>query len=72
MGPALAITLVILLLTGAALIILDIVAARNGGYTATISYQTYRWSRANPIVPFIAGLIAGILAGHFWWPQFHE
>jgi hypothetical protein len=33
----------------------------------TLSRSVWTWSQAFPLLPFIAGLLAGGLAVHFWW-----
>ena len=34
---------------------------------ATLSRSVWTWSKAFPLLPFLAGLLAGGLAVHFWW-----
>jgi hypothetical protein len=70
------VTIALLLLTAAAWIGADIwlFYRRNcwgeiGGYTATISCFVLVASKQRPIIAFGAGLIVGVLAGHFWWSQ---
>jgi hypothetical protein len=66
MNPA-AITLVVILIACVVLIAYDVYLEYTGGIRATISYHVYHCSLANPIVPFLAGFIIGILAGHLFW-----
>lgn len=33
----------------------------------TLSRSVWTWSQNFPLLPFIAGLVAGGLAVHFWW-----
>jgi len=33
----------------------------------TLSRSVWIWSKAFPLLPFLAGLLAGGLAVHFWW-----
>jgi hypothetical protein len=33
----------------------------------TLSRSVWTWSRNWPMLPFVAGLVAGCLACHFWW-----
>lgn len=33
----------------------------------TLSRSVWTWSVAFPLLPFLAGLLAGGLAVHFWW-----
>ncbi len=33
----------------------------------TLSRWVWTTSKAFPLLPFIVGLVVGILAGHFWW-----
>lgn len=33
----------------------------------TLSRSVWTWSRNWPPLPFVAGLVAGFLACHFWW-----
>lgn len=35
--------------------------------TPTLSRSVWTWSQAFPLLPFLAGLLAGGLAVHFWW-----
>lgn len=34
---------------------------------ATLSRSVWTWSKNFPLLPFLAGLLAGGLAVHFWW-----
>lgn len=50
----------------AALILWDVYAAFfTAGAGDTISEVVLGWARAHPVVPFLAG----VLAGHLLWPQ---
>jgi hypothetical protein len=33
----------------------------------TLSRSVWTWSKNFPLLPFLAGLLAGGLAVHFWW-----
>lgn len=55
-----------------------IVVALIGGFAAfetyalmtgrmTLSRMVWTVTKAFPLLPFIAGLVAGVLAAHFWW-----
>ena len=33
----------------------------------TLSASVWTWSKNFPLLPFLAGLLAGGLAVHFWW-----
>lgn len=35
----------------------------------TLSAFLARQARRRPLIPFVACFAAGVLAGHFWWPQ---
>lgn len=35
--------------------------------TPTLSRSVWTWSKNFPLLPFLAGLLAGGLAVHFWW-----
>jgi len=43
----------------------DLVMLHRWGVEATISHQVLTLSRQYPVLPFVAGL----LAGHLWWGQ---
>jgi hypothetical protein len=58
-------TVVFLLVWVVLAIAWDIHALWRYGMDATISKVLYDWSRNNPIV----ACIAGILCGHLFWPQ---
>jgi hypothetical protein len=49
--------------------IYDLLPALSRASGDTISERTKAWWQARPIVPLLLGLAAGILAGHFGWPQ---
>ena len=57
------IVIVILLLIG-----YDTIAAIKYGYKDTISWDILNTSLSHPILPFAAG----VLCGHFFWPQRHK
>jgi len=40
------------------------------GEPGTISAETAVWSRVYPLIPFLYGAAFGLLAGHFFWPNF--
>jgi hypothetical protein len=35
--------------------------------TPTLSRSVWTWTQNFPLLPFLAGLLAGGLAVHFWW-----
>jgi hypothetical protein len=45
--------------------ILETIALETG--TPTLSRSVWTWTQNWPELPFVAGLIAGFLACHFWW-----
>lgn len=45
----------------------DVYAIGEGGTEASISYMIFEWSYKYPIFTFCAGLIPGVLVGHFFW-----
>jgi hypothetical protein len=51
------------------LTVYDIWALTTHGYEATMSYVILDASLNYPIIPFVVGLIIGILAGHLFAPQ---
>ena len=40
-------------------------ALKTGRFT--LSRSVWTWSKNFPLLPFLAGLLAGGLAVHFWW-----
>lgn len=52
-----------------ALIAYEIYALANGHPGDTISEYFWQVSGKYPILPFMLGLLTGILAGHFWWQR---
>ncbi len=48
----------------AGLLLYEVIALLTGGKQPTLSEMVWRASR-NPVVPFLAGL----LAGHLFWPR---
>ena len=59
------VTGIVLACTVGLLVLYDIFAASYFGTEATISYVTYEWAVAYPVVAFAAGM----LAGHTFWTQ---
>jgi hypothetical protein len=65
-----AIFLVAFIVVGVTLLtVYDVWAALSHGYEATMSYVILHASLRYPIIPFLAGLVIGILAGHLFAPQ---
>lgn len=48
-----------------ALLAFDLYLVLKGGVQATISYELYTFTQANPIV----GVIMGVFVGHLFWPN---
>ena len=62
------VALVIVAVAALALAAYDVYLAWRYGLASgkTISWQTYTLSRRYPAIPFLAGLVLGLLCGHLW------
>ena len=49
----------------ALIFIVDGVLFKRAGEPGTISFRLARWSSLYPLIPFLAG----VLAGHLFWPN---
>ena len=58
---------IIVFLAVAALLIFETVALLNRQPGDTISEIIWAASMRRPLVPFLFGLILGLLSGHFFW-----
>ena len=47
----------------------EVYALANAEPGDTISEYFWYVSRDYPILPFMVGLVAGVLAGHLWWQR---
>lgn len=55
----------VLVFTAVLLITYDVYAYVKLGGDETISWKLYGWSRSQPIIPFLLG----VLMGHIFWVQ---
>lgn len=65
----LGIFLSIVALSVGALVAYELYALANPYAGDTISEYFWKVSDDYPILPFLLGLIVGVLAGHFWWQR---
>ena len=58
------ITRLVLIITGALLLVWDIFAQIAGGLKSTISWQIWEWTNEYAFLSFLAGFVCG----HVFWP----
>ncbi len=59
------ITILFILVILALVIPFDVWTLIARGYESTISSQIYTYSKTNPVIPFVFG----VLGGHLFWPN---
>lgn len=48
-------------------LLVDVFLIRKGGEPNSISFRTSMWSMKYPMIPFMVGLVIGLLGGHLFW-----
>lgn len=72
MRPPFLLPLLTIVTAAVVIVAYDVWLYLQGGAAATISWQLYLACKEDPIIPWLIGLIMGLIIGHLFWVQCAE